>query len=308
MLNSKIVLLLILSFLNIDILHAKIQIKYKIGDEIITNLDIKNEKEYLLFLRPNLNTLSNKELIKISENSLIQEVIKRKEITKLFENLDNENLNNQIKKRLFKFKNVSNEDEFLKLLNQTEIKYEKIIEKMKFEAFWNELIFQKYNSLIKIDEKRQKEELLKRMSENIKYEYNISELLFEVEKNEKLQKKYNEILEYIELNNFKTAATRYSISDSAKIGGQIGWVKETLLSENLNSLLKKLKIQEITKPIKYPSGYLLIKINNKKEMKQIVSIDKELKDLINYEKNKQLNQFSLLFYKKLKQNTTINAY
>ncbi len=308
MLNFKIVLLLILSFLNIDILHAKIQIKYKIGDEIITNLDIKNEKEYLLFLRPNLNTLSNKELIKISENSLIQEVIKRKEITKLFENLDNENLNNQIKKRLFKFKNVSNEDEFLKLLNQTEIKYEKIIEKMKFEAFWNELIFQKYNSLIKIDEKRQKEELLKRMSENIKYEYNISELLFEVEKNEKLQKKYNEILEYIELNNFKTAATRYSISDSAKIGGQIGWVKETLLSENLNSLLKKLKIQEITKPIKYPSGYLLIKINNKKEMKQIVSIDKELKDLINYEKNKQLNQFSLLFYKKLKQNTTINAY
>ena len=64
-----------------------------------------------------------------------------------------------------------------------------------------------------------------------------------------------------------------------------------------------MKKNEITKPIKYPNGYLILKINDKKEMKQIINIEKELKEFIKFEKNKQLNQFSLLFYKKLKQNT-----
>ena len=65
---------------------------------------------------------------------------------------------------------------------------------------------------------------------------------------------------------------------------------------------------EITKPIKYPNGYLLLKINDKKEMKQTINLNKELKELIKYEKNRQLNQFSLLFYKKLKQNIIIYEY
>ena len=63
-----------------------------------------------------------------------------------------------------------------------------------------------------------------------------------------------------------------------------------------------------TEPIKYPNGYLILRIDDKKRMKQIISIDKELDEIIKYEKNRQLNQFSLLFYKKLKQNTIINEY
>ena len=170
------------------------------------------------------------------------------------------------------------------------------------------MIFQKYNSLIKIDENKLRLELKAKISNNIKFEYNISELLFEVEKNENLNNKYEEILNFIKLNDFKTAASKYSIANSANIGGEIGWIKETLLSKNLNSLIGNLKKSEITNPIKYPTGYLLIKLNGKKEIKQSINLNKELKELINFEKNKQLNQFSLLFYKKLKQNTKINEY
>ena len=72
------------------------------------------------------------------------------------------------------------------------------------------------------------------------------------------------------------------------------------------SVLKEMSIKEVTKPLKYPNGYLLLKINDKK-MKDIVNIDKELDELFNYERNRQLNQFSLLYYKKLRQNTIINA-
>ena len=303
-----LVFFLILINFNNNELKAQIQIKYKIGDEIITNIDIINEKNYLIFLRPNLKKLSSNEIFEISKNSLINEVIKKKEINKLFKKINNEILMKEIKKKLFEFKNVQNEKEFLSLLSETDIKYEKILEKMKYEALWNELIFRKYSSLIKIDKDQQKKELMLKMSNNKKYEYNISELLFEIEKNETLKNKHKKILEYINTNDFKSAALRFSIASSSKRGGEIGWVKETLLSKNLNSLLNNISKNEITNPIEYPSGYLLIKINDKREMKQIISLDKELEDLVNYEKNRQLSQFSLLFYKKLKQSSIINEY
>ena len=90
--------------------------------------------------------------------------------------------------------------------------------------------------------------------------------------------------------------------------GQIGWIKETLLSEELVNILRKLKIGQLTDPIKSPSGYLILKLNDSKEMKQVVSIEKELEERIKFEQNKQLNQYSLLYFKKLKQNTKINEY
>ena len=144
------------------------------------------------------------------------------------------------------------------------------------------------------------------MSKNKKYEFNLSEIVFETNKDETLELKKNIILKYIESNNFKAAASKYSISSSSNIGGEIGWIKETLLSESLLKIIKNLKIGQISEPLKYPNGYLLLKINDKKEMKQILSTEQELEELVKFEKNRQLNQFSLLFFKKLKQNTIIN--
>ena len=134
---------------------------------------------------------------------------------------------------------------------------------MKYEAFWNELIFQKYNSLIKIDEKAEIRIEIK-ISTNRKFEYNISNyyLMLEVMKTLMINMTYNR---YIKENNFKSAAIRFSISNSSSNGGNIGWIKETILSDNLNQLLKKYKINQITKPIKYPNGYLLLKINDKEK-------------------------------------------
>ena len=304
----KLIILSLIIFLIKSTVQAQIKIKYKIGDEIITYIDIINERQYLIFLRPELKNLSKNEMLEISKNSLIREIIKKKEIKKLFKDLNNPILIKEIKKKLLKFKNVNNEDELLRLVNNLNIEYEDIIEKMKYEAFWNELIFQKYNSLIKINEEKLKLELIEKISSNKKYEYNLSEILFEVDKNEKIEKKYKEILNYIKLNDFKTAASKFSISGNSKRGGEIGWVKETLLSKDLNSNLKKVKKGDLSFPIKYPNGYLILKINDKKEMKQTINIDEELKEMINFEKNKQLNQFSILFYKKLKQNSIINEY
>ena len=290
------------------IAYSKIQIKYKIDNEIITNLDILEEKKYLIFLRPNLKNLSKAELSNIAENSLIREIIKKKELDRIFKDEENLKFVEEIKKNLFRFKNVNNEDEFKSLLVKNDVSHKTIIQKMKYEAMWNELIFQKYSSFVKVDKSKLKDELKKKLSKNRKYEYNLSEILFEIQNKEFLDKKYKEILEYAKSKGFKNAATKYSISNSSDKGGEIGWIKETMLSENLNKILGNMKKKEISKIIKYPNGYLIIKVNDKKEMKQIIDTDKELNDMINFEQNRQLNQFSLLFYKKLKQNIIINEY
>ena len=277
------ILVILICFHNND-LEASIKIKYKIGDEIITNTDIINEKNYLIFLRPDLQNLSDNEILKIAENSLVREIIKKKEIKRVFKDLNNEKIVNEVKKKLFMFKNVNSEVEFLKLLKGNTTDYKKIVEKMKYEAFWNELIFQKYNTLIRLDKEQLRINLKTKLSNDKKFEYNISEILFEIEKDENLESKYKKIIEYINLNDFKTAASRFSISNSANSGGKVGWIKETLLSENLNSILKKKSKNEITKPIKYPSGYLVLRMNDKKELKQEINFEKELKELEMYEK------------------------
>mgnify|MGYP001420125552 FL=1 len=287
---------------------SQIKIIYKIDDEIITNLDILEEKNYLIFLRPKLKSLPNEELLKISENSLIREIIKKKEVKKKFKDFNNKEYLDDIKKKLFYFKNVDSEEDFVKLLNKNNINYNKILEKVKYEGLWNELIIRKFNSLIKLDKKKLKDELNNKISNNKKYEYNLSEILFEVENNENYKDKYNKILKYINKNDFKSASAKFSVSNSANRGGEIGWIKETVLSKKLLNIIYDLKKGQISKPIKYPNGYLILKINDLKEMKQIIDINKELDEKIRFEQNRQLNQFSLLYYKKLKQNTKINEY
>ena len=287
---------------------AKIEIQYKINNEIITNIDIENEKNYLIFLKPSLKSLPENEILKIAENSLIKEIIKNKELKRIFKDNNDLNFTNEIKKNLFKFKNVSNETEFKKLIKKNNINYKKILKKIEKEAMWNELIFQKYSPFVKINKEKLRKELIYKTSKNKKYEYNLSEILFEINANESFDGKYSQIIDYIKNNNFKVASAKFSISNSSNKGGEIGWVKETLLSKNLNSILAKMKINETSDPIKYPNGYLILKINNKREMKQVINIEKELKDLINFEKNRQLSQFSVLLFKKLKQNVIINEY
>ena len=303
-------IILFFFFINIstNLVSANIEIKYKINNDIITNTDIDNEKNYLLFIRPSLKSLPNKEIIKISENSLIREIIKKNELNEVFDINEADKYINKVKKNLYRFTNVNNENDLKKLLKKNNIEYENVIEKMKYESLWNELIFRKFNSLVKLNKNKLRSDLEIKIKNNKKYEYNLSELLFELNKTEKVYKTYEDIIDYVKLNNFKSAAFKYSIANSSKSGGEIGWIKETLLSKDLNNKLKKLKKNEITEPIKYPNGYLILKINDKREMKQIVNFDEEFKDLVNFEKNKQLNQFSILFYKKLKQNSKINAY
>lgn len=293
---------------SVNFSYAEFKIKYKIDEDIITNYDIYNERNYLIFLRPNLKELSDKEILELSKNSLIREIIKKKELNRIFKNLPNDDLMTDMKSKLMNYSNVSNEGELRNKLIENNLDYNLILEKLKYESLWNELIFKKFSSLVKVNEKNLRSELDKKISNIKKYEYNLSELLFEVEANETLDMKYKKIREYINAKGFKNATYTFSISNSSNNGGEIGWVKETLLSDELSKIFRKMQRGQLTKPLKYPNGYLLIKINDIRDLKEVIDIEKELKELVQYETRRQLNQYSILYYKKLKQNTSINEY
>ena len=135
-------------------------------------------------------------------------------------------------------------------------------------------------------------------SKDKKYEYQLSEIVIGNEKNIDLKKK--KLYKYIKQFGFKIAANKYSKSDTSKYGGDIGWIKGTRLSNNIKNKISKIKVGEISEPIQVSNGYLFLKVNNKKEIKEKFDLEKELKQQINFEKNRQLNQFSLNYYKKLK--------
>ena len=298
-----LILIIIFSFLYNFSKSQEIVIISKVDNEIITNLDVEIEKKYLLLLNEKLNKLNEGEFFKLAKNSLIREKIKKKEINKVFKKRD-ENIKNKIIKNFYTRLGFEKKNEFIKFLKSKKINFENLREKLIIEAFWNQLIYIKFKNRIRIDKNSIKNDIINYYkSKDKKYEFNLSEIVIDFEKDINLRKE--EIIKYINEFSFKVAANKYSKSDTSKYGGEIGWVKSSRLSKKIKKQISLIKIGEITEPIQTSNGYLFLKLNNKREIKEKLNIDKELSQQIEFEKNRQLNQFSLNYYKKLKQNTSI---
>ena len=290
-----------------EVYSKDITIKYKIDNEIITNLDILNEIEYLIAFNNDLKTLSKEELIKIGVKSKIREKIKLLEVSKYFDlEKPNEELDKLVENNLIINLNLSSKDEILNFMSENNISYENINLKYKIDLFWNKMIYDKYVTKISVN----KEELLKKIKQESSSEFTteffLSEILFEISKNENYDSKYIQIIKSIDDNNFKIAAGNFSISDSALKGGEIGWVKKTQISNKILKEIENIEIGQITKPIPVGNGFLIIKLVNKRETKKIIDIEKELQNLIEKETDKQLSLYSSNLFKKIKNNIYIN--
>ena len=188
---------------------------------------------------------------------------------------------------------------------ENDLNVDLIKEKFAIELIWNDLVFQKYNSKISIDKEKIKSEILKKPKKNLR-ELSISEIIFNVSKKSEFEKKYRKILKDIELTSFKNAALIHSVSDSASVGGYIGWVKEDNLNENIKDKISNLKIGEFSKPILTSSGFLIIKVEDEKKYEIDFNLDREIKNLIQFKTNEQLNQFSRLYFNKVKKDIIFN--
>ncbi len=294
----------IISFFN----HAnsEVYIYATINDEIITNHDIQKEQNYLTILNPDLLKLDDEKLFNLGKNSLINQIIKENEIKRVF-NLNKKNpLVDEVFTNMFTKLKFDNENEFKNYLvkknnySLSEIKY-----KLKIEIYWNELIFRKYKELVKIDKAALKKKLQNRKNNYIN-EYSLSEIFFNKKKEQNINEEIKRIKKSIIEIGFNNTANIFSISESSKYGGKIGWIKEDNLSKLIYEELKKIKIGQHTKVMQINNNFLILKIEDKRSTKILIDEKKQLDQLINFEKNRQLNQFSNIFFNKVKINYSID--
>ena len=304
---KKFKILLIISFYTFCSIHfgyaLENRIIYKINNEIITSYDLKRELKYLSLINPKILNLDKNEIFKISEKSIIREKIKKIEILNHMDEIKlDENYTNQLIKNAYSKMGIKDFIEFKKKIESMNISLEVFVEKITIEALWNQMIYEKYKTKIKIDKSKLENEI---SSKKIQTEFNLSEIVFNVDKMENLQKKINLIKSDVENNNFETAALIHSISQSKNSGGELGWINENSLNKKLKDVIKKLKIGQYSDPQTIPGGFLIIKLNDINTKKISVNMKEEVKKLIKLKTNKQLNQFSNIYFKKIKKNIKI---
>ena len=302
------IVVLLFHLWNFEAVHSEIFIKAKINNQILTNFDIKNEKNYLLALNPNLRNLSIEEINRYATDSLINENIKRIEIEKRFEILQNKKIINKVIKDIYSGLGISNISEFEQYLDKYSINLELVKNKISIEIAWNDYIFNKFNRSILIDEDKIRDKISK-LSQQSKIEnILLSEIIFTINDNESLESKFKIIESSINKIGFEETAKIYSVADSKKNGGKIGWVYKTQLSKKILSEIDKIEVGHTTKPITTPGGFILLKLNDKKD--EILNIDEEeqFKKAVNFEKNRQLTIYSTLQYKRVYNKSIINEF
>ena len=304
---KKKILIFLFLLMCVQAQSIETKIIHNIQNEIITNIDIKNEFKYLLALNNSLKELDEETILNISNESVIREKIKKIEISKNFKEIKlNEDYSEILLKNLYSRLNLKSINEFEIYLKNYDLKIIDIEKKITIDVLWNELIIKKYSSKIVINEAAIKKELLKN-SKFQSIEYQLSEIIFEVENKEEIQKKYNEVVKSINEIGFENSAATYSFSESAKIGGDIGWINENSLNNNIRKNINSLEVGEFTKPIILSNGILILKLINTKNSETTIDIENELKKAINYERNRQLNQYSKIYYNKVKKNLDFNG-
>ena len=286
--------------------EKEVFISHKIGNEIITNIDIENEANYLIALNNQLTKLTNKKILKIAKQSIIKETIKKIELLKFYE-LDQKNpyLDDIIRNYYLKI-NLKSVQEFEDYLNNYNLNLNQVKKKVEIESNWNQLIYDKYIKKININEGMLKDKikLIKKL-EN-KLSFLLSEIVFEIKKNKSLDDSILEINNSINEIGFKNTANLFSISESSKFGGNIGWIDESSFSEKISTQVKKLKVGEISDPIKLNNNFLLLKLDDIKTIAIQIDEKKEFKKLKLFEQNKQLNNFSKIYFNKIKINLNIS--
>ena len=309
-LNKKTIILVLIFFLLNNFSYSKInlQIIMKINNQILTSYDLEKEINYLLALNPRLKEISENDLSKLAKRSMIKEIIRKSEILK-YKDLDLKNSQiNNVLENIMQNLNFSDLSQFENYLGNFNISIDDIRKKIEIENEWKSLIYARYSKSIKIDKNKLINKIEKVSKEEFSLEYNLSEIVFSKKQNISIEEHSKKILESIKINGFENTANLYSIADSSKAGGKIGWVKKNNLSLEINRQLENLKINSYSNIIKIGNNYLILKINDMKEVAIEIDKQKELDRMIVSETSKQLDKFSNIFYNKIKLNSTISEF
>ena len=296
---------ILLIFNPINAISIENKIEFKVNNQIITSIDIIKELNFLAALNPKILELDKNQIFEISKNSIIKEKIKTLEILKFKREIaiDDNYLSKLVRESYMKI-NLGSENEFLDHLSKYNLELKDFKKKITIEALWNQLIYSKFKSKVNIDIDKIKSEVVNNKNNKVTL-FNLSEIIFNIDQNQTLEKKFEQIKNDINLKGFENAAVIHSISDSGSTGGKLGWINQNSINQKLNEKIKNLNVGDFTMPIVIPGGFLIIKLEDVKEQDKEINLEEEIQKLTTLKTNQQLNQFSTIYYNKIKKDIKI---
>tara|TARA_B100000989_G_scaffold100376_1_gene73325 strand:- start:70 stop:993 length:924 start_codon:yes stop_codon:yes gene_type:complete len=288
-----------------SLVKSGIYISVTIDNEIITNVDIEKESSYLKILNPKLMALEYNQISNIAKNSLINEIVKKKEIDKYLDLKKKDDLDSKLIEDLCKKLRLNKEQ--LKEILRQEKSYtiNEVLVKLRTNIFWNDLIYFKFHKQVRINEDGLKKKI-DTLSLKENKEYLLSEIIFEKKKDQNLDDHISNIKSSISEIGFNNTANIYSVSDSANFGGQIGWVSEANLSEKIVKKLDNVKEGQFSEVIQIGNSYMLLMVEKIRLKKISLNKQNEFEKMVKFETNRQLNNFSKIFFNKSIINYNIN--
>ena len=294
-----------MSLFPIKSVYCEVFIVAEINQEIITNIDLDFEKRYLVSLNPNLQKLDENRILEYAKDSLINERIKKIEIESKFKIEPNQQLLSKVIGNIYSSIGISSLSEFENYLSQKNVDIERVKEKISIEIAWNDLIIKTFANQIEIDQNyinKQLEKFDKEEIENLL----LSEIIFTINNKNEIGIKYDEIKKSINDIGFEETARIYSLSDSKKSGGNLGWIYKNQLSKEIIDALNEIAVGNFTKPIATSGGFIILKLNDFKTESIEIDKDAQMKKMIEFERERQFTTFSTLYYKRIYNSAVIN--
>ena len=279
-----------------------------VGNKAITESDIIKEIKIILILSDQPYSVEKREMLQsVAVRESVKRNIKKIEIEK-YNNLSYNEMD--LSRELIAIAEQANTDiQTLKIkFAQNGIDFSNVVENIKIELLWNSLIFNLYKNRLNINLSEVDEQLENLNKNKDINEYLISEIIIEPVSKDKLDFEIKKIKEEIKVQGFEKVAMEKSISDSSINGGDLGWVSQNLISKEFQSKIINTPIGEISDPVLLPKGIVFFKVRDKRISNKIFNIEEAKQQLINSEKTKILNMYSLSHYDTLRRTVAINYY
>ena len=303
------IFLLIFTFIANNSLNAQVDnnIVAKIGNEIMTSLDVQNEIRTMLILNNkevNQNNINSTKSLAVK--NIIGRMVKKNEINKYNVDFFNELELEDYKKKISISLGIEKAD-LKKFFEKNKLDYNNYIESNKIELLWKTFIYQKYKNQISINPIEIENELNVIMKKEVrKKKFNLSELELKNEGIE-VQNMLKEVYKTIKQNSFEKAVELFSTSPSAINKGNIGWVDEISLSVSFQNELNKIQKGQTTEPIRSLNTITILKINDLKIIENTnLNEDEIRKRIIQKKREDKLNLFSRSHFSELENSILID--
>ena len=266
MINKSIFFILVINFCFFNSLQANVNNKIiaKVGNEIITNFELKNKILTNIFLSgKEVNQANIDSLKRVVLNQLINLKLKKIELNKFEIQKDKNRINNYLNSI-----SQNNIEDFKIKFKKNNLSFDLFVEEIDTEFRWQKLIYSIYSKKIVINEESVNEEVKEIfLNNNIVKEFELSEIVIDLSLNDTSNKKIEDILNQIKSVGFEEVALNYSSSSTSLKKGYLGWVNEKSLSKEIYQSIQGLKSGEITKPIRQQNSILFLKLLNTRNVK-----------------------------------------